>query len=78
MSSRSSFARATTSGGKTPGARSAKAGHSVRAATWDKVKVRMNVGHTTRTHLSDEGQGLLVQALLLWISNVGRDDLVKG
>lgn len=40
ISACNSFARATTSSGKTPGAKSASAGHSVSAATCNKTAFR--------------------------------------
>ena len=50
-SSRSSFARAITSGGNIPGAWSMSSGYSVRAATWKEIShERGRVGRSWLVH----------------------------
>ncbi len=56
---------------------SIKVGYSNKAATFSGI-VRHHVEPETRSaHLPPKSQGLLVQALLLRVSNVGTDDAVK-
>lgn len=77
----SSFARAKTSFGKMSGASSASAGHSSSATTYTNESTPSQhpiapVGR--RTYLPRERYRWLVEPLLLWVPDVGADDLVKG
>jgi hypothetical protein len=38
----------------------------------------MSCASARTTHLSGEGDWRLIQALLLWVPNIGRDDLLEG